>query len=104
MAVLQDRKRGAPVASGSPAPARGGLTAHRMPRFGQRYDIAGETGAVLSVLIDRRGRRHLSIHSAEGDGYQDVVVLSESEASLLALVLTGTYELARDGWWESATG
>jgi hypothetical protein len=103
MAVLEDRKRRAPVATRSPSAVAAGLTAHRMPRFGQRYDIAGDTGGVLSVLIDRRGRRHLAIHPADGDGYNDVVVLTEAEASLLALVLTGTYELAREGWAETAT-
>jgi hypothetical protein len=47
----------------------------------------------VTVVIDSRGNRHITIDPADqapGEG-RDVTVLNETEASVLSLVLAGAY-------------
>jgi K+/H+ antiporter YhaU regulatory subunit KhtT len=77
------------------------LTAERLPGVGRRYELTRRNGQRLSVVIDSRGSRHISViardrHSSPGT---DVVVLNEAQASLLSCILAGTYDQAKAAWF-----
>jgi K+/H+ antiporter YhaU regulatory subunit KhtT len=76
-----------------------GLTVERLPGVGRRYVLPGRDGQRLSVVIDARGGRHLSIEDTDsGHGENAAVRLNEAQASLLSMILTGTFDLAAAAW------
>jgi hypothetical protein len=77
-----------------------GLTAERLAGVGRRYELTGDDGQRLSVVIDSRGSRHISViardqHSSPG---KNVVVFNEAQAGLLSCILAGTYDRAQEAW------
>lgn len=72
-----------------------GLRVDRLPGVGERYEMATIDGDQLTVVIDRRGDRHISLRS--GRHVHDPgasAVISPRQASLLALILSDGLQLA----------
>lgn len=70
----------------------------RLPGVGPRYEIGTIDGQRLTVVIDRQGDRHISLHSGSPvEAPRASAVISARQSSLLALILTGTLEMADAG-------
>lgn len=70
------------------------LTVERLPYIGRSYEMSARDHHRVTVVIDARGNRHISIGSPDhaDDQSNDVVaVLDQDEASVLSLVLAGAY-------------
>ena len=80
------------------------LTVERLPRIGRRYELTGHDQQRVGVVIDTRGNRYISIHATGQPNTSggDVVVLNEAQASLLSVILAGTYDQA-EAVWSSST-
>jgi K+/H+ antiporter YhaU regulatory subunit KhtT len=61
---------------------------------GERYEIATIDGDRLTVVIDRRGDRHISLRSGRHVHDPASAVISPRQASLLALILSDGLQLA----------
>ena len=72
-----------------------GLRVDRLPGVGPRYELGTVDGQRLTVVIDRQGDRHISLRPArQAEDPGASVVLSARQSSLLALILTDTFEMA----------
>src|SRR5688500_4899595 len=75
-----------------------GLRVDRLPGVGRRYQVGTIDGQQLSVVIDRRGDRHISLSSGgQVECHGASAILSARQSSLLALILTDTLEIAEAG-------
>jgi K+/H+ antiporter YhaU regulatory subunit KhtT len=75
-----------------------GLRVDRLPRVGLRYQVGTTDGQRLTVVIDRKGDRHISLSSGrQVEDHGASAVLSARQSSLLALILTDTLEIADAG-------
>ena len=71
-----------------------GVRVDRLPGVGTRYEVGTIDGQRLTVVIDRRGDRHLGLRSDRQDGAPGVsAVLSARQSRLVALILSDTFEI-----------
>lgn len=70
-----------------------GVQVQQLMGVGTRYDLAGKSGARLSVVVHKDGHREVYVFEpgAQGDEPSSVVALTVEQAHLLGAVLSGTY-------------
>ena len=74
------------------------LRVDRLPGVGPRYEVDTIDGQRLTVVIDGQGDRHISLRSGgSGDEPGASAVISARQSSLLALILTNTFDMAEAG-------
>jgi K+/H+ antiporter YhaU regulatory subunit KhtT len=61
-----------------------------LPKVGDLFEFSAATGPTVTVVTHRSGRRDLSV-TQPNDQLRVTVTLSETEATALAALLTGTH-------------
>lgn len=80
-----------------------GLRVARLPGVGLRYELETIDGHRLTVVIDRHGDRHISLSSGENIHHPGPsAVISPRQSSLLALILSDTFEIAEAAFSDGA--
>ena len=93
LSSLSDGEKGF-VMSRSTKQTSDGLRVDRLPGVGPRYEVGTLDGQRLTVVIDRHGDRHISLGSGSEADSGASAVISARQSSLLALILTNTFEMA----------
>ena len=72
-----------------------GLRVDRLPGVGLRYEVTTIDDNRLTVVIDHQGDRHVNLRSGKHmDDPGASAVISPRQSSLLALILSDTFEIA----------
>ena len=65
------------------------VEAERLPGIGWRYSVPLDADRAVTIAVEDGGARHLAIVDPAGDDALSTVRLSESDASVVAALLTG---------------
>ena len=66
------------------------VLAERLPGVGWQYSVPIDHGERLMIIVEDRGPRHLTLTDPSLDTPLTTVRLSESDADVVAALLTGT--------------
>ncbi|MGH9040691.1 MAG: cation:proton antiporter regulatory subunit [Acidimicrobiia bacterium] len=67
------------------------VTEQSLPGIGHRYDVAGESGEQVTVVIHHSGRRDIYLRPRGADEPEATATLSDRQARTLGAILSGAY-------------
>jgi K+/H+ antiporter YhaU regulatory subunit KhtT len=66
------------------------VQADRLPGVGWQYSVPIDQGKQLMIIVEDRGPRHLALADPSLDAPLSTVRLSDTDANVIAALLTGT--------------